>query len=145
MNVAAILKGKGIGVLAVRAETTVAEAAKLLAAKRIGAVVVEGGAGAGGLAGILSERDIVRGLAEKGAAVMDRPVADLMTRDVVVTSSTHTIDRVMGMMTEKRIRHLPVVDGGRLVGVISIGDVVKHRIAEIEREAQDLRSYITAA
>ena len=145
MNVAAILKGKAAAILCVRPETLVAEAAKLLAAKRIGAVLVEGGKGAGGLAGILSERDIVRGLADRGAAVLERPVSDLMTRDVVVTTSTHTIDRVMGLMTEKRIRHLPVVDNGALVGVISIGDVVKHRIAEVEREAEELRTYITAA
>jgi len=145
MNVAAILKGKTVGVLAVRPETLIAEAAKLLASRRIGAVVVEGGNGPGGLAGILSERDIVRGIADKGAAVLERPVSDLMTRDVVVTNSSHTIDRIMAMMTERRIRHLPVVDGGRLTGVISIGDVVKHRIAEVEREAEELRTYITAA
>jgi CBS domain-containing protein len=145
MNVAAILKGKGGAIATVRSETSVAEAAKLLASRRIGAVLVDGGKGAGGLAGILSERDIVRGLAERGAGVLDRPVGDLMTRDVVVTTSSHTIDRVMGLMTERRIRHLPVVDNGALVGVISIGDVVKHRIAEIEREAEALRTYITAA
>jgi CBS domain-containing protein len=145
MNVAAILKGKSGAIATVRSETSVAEAASLLASRRIGAVLVDGGKGAGGLAGILSERDIVRGLAERGAGVLDRPVGDLMTRDVVVTTSSHTIDRVMGLMTERRIRHLPVVDNGALVGVISIGDVVKHRIAEIEREAEALRTYITAA
>jgi len=145
MNVAAILKGKSGAIATVRSDTSVAEAAKLLASRRIGAVLVDGGKGAGGLAGILSERDIVRGLAERGAGVLDRPVGDLMTRDVVVTTSSHTIDRVMGLMTERRIRHLPVVDNGALVGVISIGDVVKHRIAEIEREAEALRTYITAA
>ena len=145
MNVAAILKGKGTAIVTVRPETTVAEAANLLASRRIGAVLVEGGKGAGGLAGILSERDIVRGLADKGAAILDRPVSDLMTRDVVVTTSSHSIDRVMGLMTEKRIRHLPVVDGGALVGVISIGDVVKHRVAEIEAESRAMRDYIAMA
>jgi CBS domain-containing protein len=145
MHVSDILASKGAAVLTIAADATVAEAARLLASKRIGAVLIGAGAGAGGLAGILSERDIVRGLAERGEHVLQEPVSTLMTRNVVVCAPEHSLDQIMGMMTERRIRHLPVVDGAKLVGVISIGDAVKHRIAEIEREAQDLRAYITAA
>ncbi|MBM3555406.1 MAG: CBS domain-containing protein [Alphaproteobacteria bacterium] len=145
MNVAAILKSKGNSVLAVAPASSVAEAAKLLAGRRIGAVLVDGGSGPGGISGILSERDIVRGLAESGAPVLDKPVSTLMTKDVVTCAPSHTLAQIMALMTEKRIRHLPVAEGNQLVGVISIGDVVKFRIAEIEREAQDLRDYIQAA
>ena len=119
---------------------TVSGAARLLTDRRIGALVV--GDESGDIAGMLSERDIVAGIATHGAAVLDQAVSELMTRKVVFCHPRDTIADVMGKMTDRRIRHLPVVDGDRLLGVISIGDVVKQRIAETENEAEALREYI---
>jgi CBS domain-containing protein len=141
MNVRTILKSKGGDVVSVQADETVSAAARLLTNRRIGALVV-GDAG-GDIVGMFSERDIVAGIAKHGAAVLDRPVSALMTRDVVFCRPADTIGEVMGKMTDRRIRHLPVVDGDRLLGVISIGDVVKQRIAESENEAEALREYIS--
>lgn len=141
MNVRTILKSKGGDVVSVQADETVSAAARLLTNRRIGALVV-GDAG-GDIVGIFSERDIVAGIAKHGSAVLDQPVSALMTRDVVFCRPVDTIGEVMGKMTDRRIRHLPVVDGDRLLGVISIGDVVKQRIAESENEAEALREYIS--
>jgi CBS domain-containing protein len=122
---------------------SIATAIALLHARRIGAVLVRDERGA--VQGVLSERDVVRGLSDHGAALLDQPVASLMTREVKTCAPDDSIDHIMAVMTERRVRHLPVMDDDRLVGVISIGDVVKHRLAEIESEAQDLRAYIAAA
>lgn len=140
MYVHAILKHKGQDVVSAGPTDDVVETARLLNRHRIGAVVVRDADGH--VAGILSERDIVRGIAESGAACLGLKVADLMTREVVSCRPDDSIDDIMALMTERRIRHLPVMEDGRLAGVISIGDVVKRRIAEIESEASSLREYI---
>jgi len=142
MNVASILKTKGSDVLSVSADTSVAEVARSLTDRKIGAVVVNGAGGS--LAGILSERDIVRGVAQHGAGVLSEPVSTLMTADVLTCSIDDTVDQIMDLMTDRRIRHLPVVENGSLRGIVSIGDVVKARIAETEAEANALKEYIAA-
>jgi CBS domain-containing protein len=119
-----------------------AEAARVLTKLRIGALVVR--AEGGTLAGILSERDIVRAVAEEGAAALGLTVATCMTTDVAVCEENDTIEEIMETMTRCRFRHMPVVDGGSIAGIISIGDVVKTRIAETLREAQALKEYIAA-
>ncbi len=140
MNVSGILKEKGSDVLTVAADVTVGEAAKCLTDRKIGAVVVAGAGG--GVGGILSERDIVRGVAAHGAGVLSEPVSTLMTAEVITCGAEDTVDQLMDLMTGRRIRHLPVVEGGALCGIISIGDVVKARIAETEAEATALKEYI---
>jgi CBS domain-containing protein len=140
MHVAAILKVKGRAVETVAATATLGEVVRRLAAKRIGAVVVTGPGIA--VAGIVSERDVVRVLAQHGPEVLDWPAADVMTRSVVTCVESDTIDELMARMTEGRFRHLPVVENDRLLGLVSIGDVVKHRVAEIEMEASAMRDYI---
>ncbi len=142
MIVAQMLKGKGDQVVTIRPDDNVAAAAKLLAQHRIGAIVVS--AGDRVIAGILSERDIVRHLAANGAAVLEMPVRDLMTPKVITCRADDTINELMAMMSQGRFRHVPVVEHGRLIGIISIGDVVKARVAEIETEAQALREYINS-
>jgi CBS domain-containing protein len=141
MNVAAILKQKGRAVTTAQPTVTLLEVANKLAAKRIGAIVVVGARGE--VAGILSERDIIRALAEAGPECLSRPVKETMTRQVVSCQETDTLEELMAMMTARRFRHLPVVTDGSLVGIISIGDVVKHHIAEVEMEATAMREYIT--
>lgn len=140
MHVEHILNQKGREVVAVTPGSTIGEAAKLMAERRIGAVLVRGEAGF--VAGILSERDIVRGLAAAGGDCADLTVDSLMTRDVAYCSPADSIDQIMQVMTERRFRHLPVMDENILVGMISIGDVVKYRIGEIEGEAEAMRAYI---
>lgn len=140
MNVAAILRQKGRAVTTAPPTTTLLEVAKRLALKRIGAIVVVDGLG--DLVGIISERDIIRALSETGPDCLTQPVADIMTRQVVTCQETDTLDELMAMMTARRFRHLPVVTDGALVGIISIGDVVKHHVAEIEMEATAMRDYI---
>lgn len=141
MNVASILHQKGRAVTTVSPSATLLDVATKLAAKRIGAVVVvESG---GRLGGIISERDIIRALAKNGQDCMSRPVSEVMTRDVVTCQEADTLDELMAMMTARRFRHLPVVTDGGLVGIISIGDVVKHHVAEVEMEATAMREYIT--
>ena len=142
MTVATILSDKGREVATTTAAKTVADAVALLARKKIGAlVVVEGDR----IAGIISERDIVRAIAATGGAALTEPVDAIMTRTVVTCTDAETIDSVMGRMTRGRFRHLPVVRGGKLDGIISIGDVVKARISQVEREAEDMRAYIATA
>ena len=140
MNVAAILRQKGRAVTTASPAATLLEVANKLAAKRIGAIVVVGPRGE--VAGIISERDIIRALAESGPDSLTRPVSETMTRQVVTCQETDTLDELMAMMTARRFRHLPVLTDGALVGIISIGDVVKHHVAEVEMEATAMREYI---
>lgn len=141
MNVAAILRQKGRAVTTVGPCATLLEVAAKLAAKKIGSIVVVGPHGE--VAGIVSERDIIRAIATDGAACLEQPVASSMTRQVITCQETDTLDELMAMMTERRFRHLPVVTDGALVGIVSIGDVVKHHVAEVEMEATAMREYIT--
>lgn len=140
MTVAAILKGKSGSVVSVRPGDSIENVCQLLADKGIGAVLVLHPDGS--IAGILSERDIVRGLAMIGTDLMQQSADTIMTKNVMVCSSRDTLHDIMHLMTKRRIRHLPVVDDGRLTGMISIGDVVKRRIADTEMEAEALRQYI---
>jgi CBS domain-containing protein len=142
MTVRAILDNKGHDVLSVEPEAKLASAVKLLCERKIGAVLAMK---AGRIEGILSERDIVRALGERGAAVLDEPISAVMTRKVVSCKQSDTVSSIMEMMTHGKFRHLPVLDGERLVGLISIGDVVKSRVQEYEREQEALREYIKTA
>lgn len=141
MNVASILRQKGRAVTTASPSTALIEIANKLAAKRIGAIVIV--ASGGEVAGIVSERDIIRMLGSEGPQCLNRPVSESMTRQVVTCLEGDTLEEVMAMMTARRFRHLPVVMDGALVGIISIGDVVKHHIAEVEMEATAMREYIT--
>ena len=143
MLVKHILGEKGREIIAITADATLSEAARLLARKRIGAVIVRDETGA--LAGILSERDVVRAVADESVAALARPVSAYMTRAVATCCETDSVEDLMEMMTIGRFRHVPVIDSERLIGIISIGDVVKTRIAETVQEAASLREYITAA
>ncbi|MBV8841130.1 MAG: CBS domain-containing protein [Alphaproteobacteria bacterium] len=143
MTVKALLSRKGRDVVTIAPSATLSEAAKLLAERRIGAVVVTGADHR--VAGILSERDIVRTLGERGASALDENVAAVMTRKVTTCNEADTVVAIMERMTAGKFRHMPVVDQGRLIGVISIGDVVKHRVEEIEGETNALREYIATA
>ena len=142
MSVASILKVKGGEVVTASAEATVGEIAGLLNQHRIGAVLITGPGGA--IEGIVSERDIVAGVAKSGAEVFSRPAVEIMTRDVHVCDPNDSIYGIMNVMTEHRIRHLPVVVEGELRGIVSIGDVVKQRIAEVEYEAEEMKRYISS-
>lgn len=142
MNVAAILKGKGRAVATARQDTPLLTIIEKLTAKRIGSIVIVGANGT--VAGIISERDIIRALAESGAACLERPVSEFMTRQVVVCTESDTLDQLMATMTAGRFRHIPVLEDGALVGIVSIGDVVKNHIAEVEMEASALRTYLVA-
>jgi CBS domain-containing protein len=142
MQVRQILQDKGREVVTVPPEATLSEAASLLANKRIGALVVRGADG--GLAGILSERDIVRALAEASVNALAHSVSTHMTREIESCSEGDSIEDLMETMTRRRLRHLPVLDNGCLCGIVSIGDVVKTRIAETVHEAEALRGYISA-
>ena len=140
MTVKSILGHKSRDVVTIQPTATLAEAAGLLAERRIGAVLVLGIEGR--VAGILSERDIVRALAERGGAMLAERVDQVMTRKVFTCSENDTVAQVMEQMTAGKFRHVPVIDQERLVGIISIGDVVKHRLGELERESEALRDYI---
>jgi CBS domain-containing protein len=141
MQVENILQSKGRAVTTVTARASIAEAVDLLNTKRIGAVVVTDN---GKVAGILSERDIVRHLGKDWTALASRPVSDVMTSNVITASRFATIADVMERMTDNRIRHLPIVENGDLVGIVSIGDVVKRKIEETEQEATALKEYIAS-
>ena len=143
MTVRTILAGKGREVATIEPNATLADAVRLLAEKRIGATVVLGADRR--VVGILSERDIVRVLAERGAAVLNEPVSQTMTRKVSTCNENETVVQIMERMTEGKFRHVPVVDQGQLAGIISIGDVVKHRLHEMERESAAMRDYILTA
>ncbi|HYH36747.1 MAG TPA: CBS domain-containing protein [Azospirillum sp.] len=139
MHVAAVLKRKGTDIVSVRPDDAIGAVARMLAERRIGAaLVIDGGAPVG----ILSERDIVRGVAKHGAGALQQPASTLMTRDLVTCRPDDTVAQVMAVMSERRIRHLPVMDGPRLAGLISIGDVVKARLDDAELEVESLRGYV---
>jgi CBS domain-containing protein len=142
MTVRAILDTKGHNVLSVEPEAKLSAAVKLLSERRIGAVLVMS---QGRMEGILSERDVVRVLGERGAAVMDEPVSGVMTRKVISCREKDTVSEIMETMTHGKFRHLPVVEDSKVVGLISIGDVVKWRVGEYEREQEALREYIKTA
>ena len=144
MNVGHILEGKGREISGIAPDATLMDVATELSRLRIGALVVREGEG-GALLGIVSERDIVRLLARDGGSALDTRVADVMTRDLVTADEDTTVDEALEIMTRGRFRHLPVRREGRLVGLVSIGDVVKHRIEAADRESEDLRTYIHAA
>ena len=142
MTIAAILSGKGSDVATVPAATSVRDAVALLADKKIGAVPVLDG---GEISGIFSERDLVRCVADHGPEVLDRPVEQVMSSPVQTIDTRTPILAALATMTERRMRHLPVVEGGQIRGIVSIGDLVKHRIERIEAEAEALRTYIQSA
>lgn len=143
MQVSQILAAKGAQVVTIGPEATIADAVASLKRKGIGALVVTDDAG--GVIGILSERDVVRGLARHGRGVLDKRVEDLMSREVVTCGLESRVEELMRDMTVRRIRHLPVVEDGRLVGIVSIGDVVKTRLEELETETTLLREYIVGS
>ena len=143
MNVARILKDKGRNVASVTPEATLADAVRILTEARVGALVVCNKDQP--VEGIISERDVVRTLAAHGAAALDRPVSQFMTKDVRTCTEHDTVEFLMNEMTRHRFRHMPVVENRRLVGIVSIGDVVKRRIEEVEKEAEQIREYIATA
>ncbi|HKZ97132.1 MAG TPA: CBS domain-containing protein [Hyphomicrobiaceae bacterium] len=140
MNVAAILKGKGRAVSTSRPDVTLLDIVQKLNAKKIGAIVVVGENGK--VAGIVSERDVIRAIGERGIDALNLPVSEVMTRNVISCRETSPIDELMETMTKGRFRHLPVVEDDALVGIISIGDVVKHHVAEVEMEVSAMRNYL---
>jgi CBS domain-containing protein len=142
MTVNEILEVKGTDVVTVDVRTTVQELGKLLTRKNIGAALV---LDSGRLMGVVGERDIVQALASRGTDVLEWPVTELMRTPVITCAPEDPVTGLMATMTQRRVRHVPVLAEGRLVGVVSIGDVVKHRLKEIEDEAQVLRDYITLA
>ncbi len=142
MIVSQILRSKGSAVLAIAPEASAIEAARMMNERRVGALVVRRGHAK--LEGIVSERDIVTALAEHGPAASERPVHDLMTpaERLITCAPTDTVDRIMSVMTDRRVRHLPVIEGGRLAGIISIGDVVKARLSETLAEVEAMTAYV---
>lgn len=139
MTIAAILKGKGGEVIQIAADSTVLSAISLLAEKRIGCLPVVAD---GKVVGIFSERDVIYRLGKEGAASLDSAVGEVMTSPAHTIESDMPVIHALSLMTKRRIRHLPVVDGGKMVGFVSIGDLVKYRIDRIESEAASLRDYI---
>jgi CBS domain-containing protein len=143
MIVKNILADKRGDVVTIEPTADLAEAVRLLTERHIGAVVVLSADNR--VIGILSERDVVRALAERGATVLSEPISQVMTRDVKTCSEDDTVEGLMGRMTDGRFRHMPVVQQGKLIGIVSIGDVVKSRVEEIDHEARTLRDYIQTA
>jgi CBS domain-containing protein len=143
MTIAAILERKGGNVVTVRTDSPVRETVRLLAEHGIGAVVVVGEGEA--VAGILSERDVVRCLGKAGAQVLDLPVSSVMTAPAITIEPRVSVLAALSDMSKRRIRHLPVVESGRLAGIVSIGDLVAYRIRKIEEEAEAMRIYIQSA
>lgn len=142
MLIAHVLRDKGAVVHTLAADVTLQVAIRELHERKVGALVVMDGSGE--ILGVISERDVVREVARRGSKALEDNVAAVMTRDVITACPDETIDEGLGRMTDRRIRHLPVVDGGRLIGIVSIGDLVKHRIAAVEAEAAAMQAYITA-
>ncbi|MGB0435622.1 MAG: CBS domain-containing protein [Mycobacterium sp.] len=140
MRISDVLRGKGETVATITPETSVAGLLTELSARNIGALVV---VSPDGLLGIVSERDVVRMLHEVGADLLGRPVSEIMTTVVATCAPEDSVDSLSALMTTNRVRHVPVVVDGRLVGIVSIGDVVKTRMEELEREQQQLQAYIT--
>ncbi|MGE0566070.1 MAG: CBS domain-containing protein [Pseudolabrys sp.] len=143
MTVKAILSDKGGEVVSIEPTASLAAATKLLARHRIGSLVVLGAGGR--LAGILSERDIVRAVGEGGATALDQPVGQIMTRTVVTCAPDESVESLMERMTAGKFRHMPVLDHNKLVGLVSIGDVVKDRLAAMKHETEAMRDYIQSA
>lgn len=143
MNVDAILRNKGNAVETARPDWNVAQVCQRLNELEVGALLVSKGGQS--VNAIVSERDVINHIAKEGAAVLDRPVSDIMIHDVVTCTRADDIAHLMETMTERRIRHLPVVENDVLIGIFSIGDVVKYRIQETEYEAKALRDYIITA
>ena len=143
MNVESILRNKGTRVTTIAPEARIVDAVAALRRNKIGALVVS--RDGADVEGILSERDIVTAIAENGARALDLPVAEVMSRHVVTCRRDDAVADLAALMTERRIRHLPVVEDGKLVGIVSIGDVVKHRIDEVEGEASSMREFIASA
>ena len=142
MTITAILQSKGAEVLTVTAETSVRDAVALLAERKIGALPVVRG---DEVAGIMSERDVIYCLRSDGAAILDWPVERIMTAPAITVGLDQDVLAALSLMTRRRIRHLPVVEGGRLIGLVSIGDLVKYRMDKIEREAEQMLAYIQSA
>jgi CBS domain-containing protein len=139
MRIADVLRNKGAAVVTISRDATVQELLAGLAQRNIGAMVVDDE----GVVGIVSERDVVRQLHTHGAGVLTRPVAKIMTSTVATCTKSDTVDAISMLMTEHRVRHVPVLDGKKLIGIVSIGDVVKTRMEELEAEQRQLQSYIT--
>jgi CBS domain-containing protein len=139
VNIGQILKAKGRAVTTARPDATLLEIARKLAQKRIGAIVIVGDNGE--VVGMLSERDMIRAIAEHGEKALKLTASDFMTRTVISCQETNTIEEIMGMMNQGRFRHVPVLEDGALVGIISIGDLVKNHIAEVEMEVTAMRDY----
>jgi CBS domain-containing protein len=143
MFLSQVLAAKGDKVFTILPSESIESAATKLWSRRVGSLIAMDAEGQ--VVGIVSERDVVRVVAEGGPSDLGRPVADFMTRDVILASPSDTVDATLTQMTDRRVRHLPVCQDRRLVGIVSIGDLVKSKIAEVEAEAEGLRSYITAA
>ena len=143
MTVAAILSEKGTDVLTVEPGTSLADIIEILSEKKIGATVVVNPDSS--VCGIISERDVVRELASHGSKALKNPVSDCMTASVISCSPHDTVNEVMEVMTANRFRHMPVIVDGKLGGIISIGDVVKRKIEQAERDAEEMRNYISAS
>ena len=142
MTIAAVLRGKGSLVETIASDATLFDAVRKLGEKRIGALLVTE---QGRIGGIMSERDVVYCLRDHGAEVLDAPVSQVMTAPAITIESSMSILSALALMTQRRIRHLPVVDHGELMGIVSIGDLVKYRMERIEAEAEAMRSYIQSA
>jgi CBS domain-containing protein len=140
MRIADVLRNKGAAVVTINSSATVQQLLAGLAEKNIGAMVV---VDAEGVVGIVSERDVVRQLHTHGAGALTRPVGTIMTSTVAICAKSDTVDAISALMTENRVRHVPVLDGKQLIGIVSIGDVVKTRMEELEAEQKQLQSYIT--
>jgi CBS domain-containing protein len=143
MTVGRILERKGFGLETAPPTTKVAAIASHLSDQGIGSIVIVDDGG--NLKGIVSERDIVRALVDKGPSVLEKPVRDIMTQKVITATEEESVAEIMRLMTESKFRHVPITREGKLVGLVSIGDLVKHRISELENETEAFRSYIQAA
>jgi CBS domain-containing protein len=142
MTIAAVLRRKGSEVETITADSPLSDVVRSLGEKRIGALPV---VGEGRIAGIISERDVIYCLRDHGADVLDWPVSRVMTSPAITAESSMDVLAALALMTQRRIRHLPVVEDGRLLGIVSIGDLVKHRMESIEAEAEAMRAYIQSA
>lgn len=142
MLIAHVIREKGAAVHTLSAEATLEQAAKELNTRRVGALVVVDERGA--IHGVFSERDLVREVARRGADALTDTVGAVMTRDVITARLDESVDEGLGRMTDRRVRHLPVIEAGQLIGIVSIGDLVKHRIAAVEAEAAAMQAYIAA-
>ena len=142
MKISELLQQRTGEIMRINADQSIEAAAKSMSEHKIGALFVEDGQGA--VVGIISERDLVSGISNRGANLQDVRVSDLMTSELVSCTPDNTVNEAMGMMTDRRVRHLPVFDDGKLVGLVSIGDLVKFRIMEVQAEADAMRAYIAS-